>query len=1057
MFIQDDVEAWQPARVVKQEPGGNATLELSDGRSVVMPSDEVAKMDQCGVSMNLDMENLVDLDAFSEGSILHHVRKRFMEDKIYTYTAKKVLQYLTEVAGGGVSGTKTIADQIMESNPVLEAFGNAKTLRNNNSSRFGKWMEVNFNQANKICGCRIVNYLLEKSRVVQQTPMERNYHVFYMMLAGIDPSLRSKLHLTSTDDYTYLNKSGCTMVPNLDDEEEFKIMNEAFKTLDFSTSETTDIYHVLAAILHIGNLNFESMGDDSDGSKISASSAASLKKVASTLQVRQEDIESALTSKTSTAGGRGSIVTVKLNPTSATAMRDALAKALYGKMFDWLVVRVNDILNKPSPGPTSHIGVLDIFGFEVFKHNSFEQLCINYANEKLQFHFNDFIFNEELKMYKSEGVPYENITFKDNGDHFAGGVEYDADGFMEKNNDTTSDTLLSMARTSGLGLVKKLFKRDDETAGSGAGPRGTPRGGRKSKKIQTIGSQFNNQLDSLMVSLRATMPHFIRCVKSNHDKAPLKFDGRLCLDQLKYAGLFEAIRIRKAGYSYRIPHMAFARRFAIIGNNLLSLHNNGKLQESQVCLRALENATECGYIERGNWEVGKTKVFLKEANDKTHLEDFRITRCQDMATRIASVFRMFRVRKEVFKDKFEKAQREAKIKAENAKNGNAATLLQTMFRGHCIRKRSTDLKLIVQLKIAMSDESEPGITDALSRFEGVRMSSLAESVVYAGKQLLRSIQERRKILHSLRLALDREDVPGMIELVERASILGLGELEDVRAARDRVKKIKEKRAVHRKLLDFLADDTRHSESIIQLLDDARYLGIDERFIAKVDVVYRDIAPRLDIRSKLRRGVETVDPSLIMEGMNAAEEMANKMEDSSRIQGFCGAEKVAAARVMKMLGFEEELMRQSGSASLRRLTTEWDSDSNVDHEVGRADCAEGARLSGTVTALCDAVSRAPTEQQRRDAVRNLEALVDDRRALDKVIRSYKWGRVYSAWKFPELNAGDTVPFDPELFFGLRPLDAYTRSLFTADSFLEEYGGAQGEEEKKEEAERSVDQR
>ena len=196
-------------------------------------------------------------------------------------------------------------------------------------------------------------------------------------------------------------------------------MNDAFKTLDFTSSEVSDIYHVLAAILHIGNLTFESMGDDSDASKIPASSAAALKKAASTLGVRQEDIESALTSKTSTVGGRGSIVTVKLNPVSAAAMRDALSKALYGKMFDWLVIRVNDTLNKPSPGQTSHIGVLDIFGFEVFKHNSFEQLCINYANEKLQFHFNDFIFNEELKMYKAEGVPYENITFKDNGECLA--------------------------------------------------------------------------------------------------------------------------------------------------------------------------------------------------------------------------------------------------------------------------------------------------------------------------------------------------------------------------------------------------------------------------------------------------------------------------------------------------------------------------------------------------------------------------------------------------------------------------------------------------------------
>ena len=791
--------------------------------------------------------------------------------------------------------------------------------------------------------------------------MERNYHVFYMLLAGIDPSLRSKLHLTSHDDYTYLNKSGCTMVPNLDDEEEFKIMDVAFKTLDFTSAETTDIYHVLAAILHIGNLTFEAMGDDSDSSKISGSSAASLKKVASTLGVRKEDIETSLTSKTSQVGGRGSIVTQKLNPVTAAAMRDAFSKALYGKMFDWLVIRVNDTLNQPSPGPTTHVGVLDIFGFEVFKHNSFEQLCINYANEKLQFHFNDFIFNEELKMYKSEGVPYENISFKDNGEclnliegkplgliklvdeecqlgngsdksfankaaqqhgpnsktpnayysrnrtdeflftvnHFAGGVEYDADGFMDKNNDTTSDTLLSMARTSSLKLVQTLFKRPDAET---SGPRGTPRGGgRKNKKIQTIGSQFNNQLDSLMVSLRATMPHFIRCVKSNHAKQPQKFDGKLCLDQLKYAGLFEAIRIRKAGYSYRIPHDAFARRFAIIGNNLLSLYNNKKLPALQVCQRALENATENGYVVRENWEVGKTKVFLKEASDKTSLEDFRIDRCQDMATRIASAFRMFRVRKEVFKDKFEKAQREARIKAENTKNGAAAVLLQTIFRGHFIRKRSKDLKLIVQLKIAMSEESEPGIQHALNGFAGVRLSSLADRVVYEAKQLLKSIQERRKILYSLRVALDHDDMPGMIELVERAEMLGLGDLEDVGLAKERVRKIKEKRVVHRKLLDFLADDTMHSESIIQLLDDARYLGIDERFISKVDVVYRDIAPRLDIRSKLRRGVESVDPGLITKGMMAADEMEQKMASNgvrdvaaARNKVFCGSEKVRAS-------------------------------------------------------------------------------------------------------------------------------------------------------------------
>ena len=211
------------------------------------------------------------------------------------------LRYLTTVAGqSNKKNTKTVADQIMDSNPVLEAFGNAKTLRNNNSSRFGKWMEVNFN-GNKICGCRIVNYLLEKSRVVQQTQMERNYHVFYMLLAGdLNPELKSKLKLSNADSFNYLKKSGCTTVMEWDDKEEFSIMEAAMKTLNFSRGEMDDIYTVLATILHLGNIEFDG-GDDN--SSVSKSTEPHLEKMASVMKANSRDIETALTSKMMKMGG----------------------------------------------------------------------------------------------------------------------------------------------------------------------------------------------------------------------------------------------------------------------------------------------------------------------------------------------------------------------------------------------------------------------------------------------------------------------------------------------------------------------------------------------------------------------------------------------------------------------------------------------------------------------------------------------------------------------------------------------------------------------------------
>ncbi|GMI13374.1 hypothetical protein TrLO_g7961 [Triparma laevis f. longispina] len=1170
-----------------------------------MPTSDVQKLDLCGVSMNLDMENLVDLDAFSEGSILHHVRKRYYDDKIYTYvgsilvavnpfqridiygssvvkhyknnvnsseppaphvyalaadaydhlcsgqgnqsvlisgesgagkteTAKKVLNYMMEVAGNpGGGNKKSIADQIMESNPVLESFGNAKTLRNDNSSRFGKWMEVNFNSKNKISGCRIVNYLLEKSRVTQQTPMERNYHIFYMLLAGADPALRSKLHLAEPDEFEYLNKSGCTMVKSWDDEEEWGAMNAAFKTLQFTKEEVEDIYSVLAAILHLGNIEFEAPDGNEDASKVTNDSTVkSLAKVGAILKVKAGDVEASMVQKLSQMKGRSSVIAVKLTVAAAMSMRDALAKALYGRMFDWLVVRVNDTLNSASDTDSKHIGVLDIFGFEVFAHNSFEQLCINYANEKLQFHFNDFIFNEEMKMYQSEGVPCESMTFKDNAQclsmieatgrnpgegvgllklideqnnlgtsgsdakfaaaanqnhgkdsktinpyfeknktnpgmfsvgHFAGAVEYDITGFVDKNADSTSESLESMARTSEIKLVQKLFERVPEAGASASGPRGTPRGGDKGRKAankaKTIGSQFANQLASLMLSLKKTMPHFIRCVKANHEKVPHKFDGKLCLDQLKYAGLFEAIRIRKAGYSYRIPHEGFARRFAITGNQqLLKLFVHKKMKALDVCRRILETATEQGVVSRKNWEVGKTRVFLKGAQDKGEMEEFRESKCHDMATKISSVIRMFMVRKAVFKDKFEAKAREAKIRMENEKNGAAAIIAQTAFRGHFIRKRSRDLKLIVQLKIAMRGLDEDKIKEAIAAFEGRRISSMAENVLYDAKKFLSEMKERRKVLYDIKVALETEQLGDLQDLVEKAEILGMGNEQAVVDAFLMVSRIQEKRNVHKKLLDFLEDDAQNSSQITELLDAARDLGINDRFITKVEVAYKEVAPKLEVRQLLRSGVEEVNYDKIKKGLVEAQKMTETMEEeykmglrSKAYKDFCIVEKAAARRVMKMLMLEADLTSRTTEDLILDLKTD---DDDEEQEIIIAETS--SRLDTFKMQMCRNIANAETELLKLDARKELMESCGNRREFDETVRSYKWGKIFASWKYEGDNTAK-APDEDESFFGLHPADAYERSVMNQTALVVELGGGRTEEEKKQDDEREVDLR
>lgn len=420
VWLPHEEHAWLSGRVTKLD-AVYATID-TDVAQIKIKTAEANKLEACGSHVDDPVENLVDLDELSEGAILHHTRKRYKQQTIYTNvgailvavnpferldiysekdiktasnpvvskphvyvtgynayqqlrvnlknqsvlisgesgagkteTTKKVLAYLANVAPSARKGADSeagIEEQILQSNPILEALGNAKTLRNDNSSRFGKWMKVDFDHDFRIQGCEIVNYLLEKSRVVVQTKGERNYHIFYQLLCGADTALKSRLKLGSPDEYSLLNQSGCTQIDSVDDSAEFRDVVAAMVTLSFIGDYSEMLYNVIAAILHMGNVNFQS---DGDASKVASSSESDVSVAAALLGVDSGRLSSSFGEK-HVQMARGETVTIKLNSVQAVDTRDTLAKALYSNLFDYTVRRVNETLKK-SVAPFS-IGIL---------------------------------------------------------------------------------------------------------------------------------------------------------------------------------------------------------------------------------------------------------------------------------------------------------------------------------------------------------------------------------------------------------------------------------------------------------------------------------------------------------------------------------------------------------------------------------------------------------------------------------------------------------------------------------------------------------------------------
>ncbi|KAJ3226145.1 cytochrome c oxidase subunit 1 [Clydaea vesicula] len=539
-------------------------------------------------------------------------------------STKLILQYLT-AANSNQCGESWIEQQILEANTVLESFGNAKTVRNNNSSRFGKFIQVHVNKNFSIIGASIVNYLLEKSRVSKQALEERNYHIFYELIQGASEEEKIKYKLSDISTYDYLTQSGCLEIDGVSDKKQFEKLKMALTVLNMPPGDMEAMFLTLSAILMIGNIKFNF---DTNNDKISISNVEVVATIAELLSINKEKLCEALCFKKLTI--RGEVTMVPIKPAQAFDNRNSISKAIYDNIFQRAVDFINKSLTSKEK-VSNFVGVLDIFGFEDFKINSFEQFCINYTNEKLQQFFNQCIFKLEQTEYDKENIVWKKITFTDNQvcldliENKPAGIisVLDEETKFPKGSDESwlskldqnfskhayyvkpkiSKGVFGIKHYAGeISWVSNIFVSNlvPEEPSAGNKGRSAPTGAKT-----TAATYFKNQLISLVTTLAATTPHYIRCIKPNSQKEAFIFYEEMVLCQLRYSGMLDTIRIRKAGFSSRFLFELFVKRFKCLVPSGMKI---GTDSYEILCKGILTSANMSSDI----WQLGKTKVFLKD-------------------------------------------------------------------------------------------------------------------------------------------------------------------------------------------------------------------------------------------------------------------------------------------------------------------------------------------------------------------------------------------------------------------------------------------------------------
>ncbi|KAK6104848.1 Myosin tail family protein [Brugia pahangi] len=629
-----------------------------------------------------------------------------------TENTKKVIAYFATVGASQQKGDAaaaatpdqpdkkkvTLEDQIVQTNPVLEAFGNAKTVRNNNSSRFGKFIRIHFSKLGRVASCDIEHYLLEKSRVIRQAPGERCYHIFYQLYSDFIPTLKKELLLDKPlKEYHFVAQAELT-IDGVNDKEEHQLTDEAFDILHFSQEEKMNCYKLMAAIMHMGNMKFKQRPREEQAEPDGTDDA---EKASAMYGIGHEEFLKALTKPKVKVGNEW--VNKGQNIDQVTWAVGAMAKGLYSRVFNWLVKKCNKTLDQKGISRDFFIGVLDIAGFEIFDFNSFEQLWINFVNEKLQQFFNHHMFVLEQEEYAREGIQWTFIDFgldlqacieliekplgilsmldeecivpkatdltlaqKLNDQHlgkhpnfekpkppkgkqgeahfamrhYAGTVRYNVSNWLEKNKDPLNDTVVSvMKHSTGNLLLTEIWQdytTQEEAAAAAKDGGGAGKKKGKSGSFMTVSMLYRESLNNLMTMLNMTHPHFIRCIIPNEKKQSGLLDAALVLNQLTCNGVLEGIRICRKGFPNRTLHKDFKQRYSILAaNESISSTDMRKCAEAMLSKIVKENI-----LTEENFRIGETKVFFK-AGVLAHLEDVRDEALKTLLTKLQSQIKWY--------------------------------------------------------------------------------------------------------------------------------------------------------------------------------------------------------------------------------------------------------------------------------------------------------------------------------------------------------------------------------------------------------------------------------
>ncbi|KAF2861957.1 hypothetical protein K470DRAFT_275820 [Piedraia hortae CBS 480.64] len=667
-----------------------------------------------------------------------------------TVSAKYIMRYFATRESPDQSRSKPRADtmseteeQILATNPIMEAFGNAKTTRNDNSSRFGKYIEILFSNSYDIIGARIRTYLLERSRLVFQPLKERNYHIFYQLVAGATDAQRAELDLLAADDFAYLNQGNAPTIDGVDDAKDFAETQASLVRLGVTEDQQAALWRILAGLLHMGNVQISASRDEAH----LADTEPSLVKACALLGIDATAFAKWTVKKALVT--RGETIVSKLNQSQATVVRDSVAKYVYSSLFDWLVETMNGFLASEATLATAKrfIGVLDIYGFEHFARNSFEQFCINYANEKLQQEFNQHVFKLEQEEYVREQIQWSFIDFSDNQPcidliegklgvlalldeesrlpmgsdesfltklhanyfdkhkfykkprfgktafavcHYAVDVTYESDGFIEKNRDTVPDGHLDVLRATTNPFLQEVLDtsaavRERDTAASAPKAAVGARSKAAARK-PTLGGIFKSSLIELMNTIGSTEVHYIRCIKPNEAKEAWKFEGPMVLSQLRACGVLETVRISCAGYPTRWTYEDFAMRYY-----MLVPSSQWTVEVRDMADRILSTALGEG-PGTDKYQLGLTKIFFR-AGMLAFLENLRTNRLNSAAIMIQKNLRAKYYRRQYLQTlaairSFQALTRGsmARHRAQEARRQKGATAIQRVWRGQKERK-----------------------------------------------------------------------------------------------------------------------------------------------------------------------------------------------------------------------------------------------------------------------------------------------------------------------------------------------------------------------------------